>query len=109
MYTHIYQNSYVVLIVSFILLCVIFYIFEIGYTTNILPTGRVVKKFSWKYPLAISLIIWIFWYFYLYPPENVKVSSPKIQEYSSGFVSTQNSTSKVDKLLDQRINMNNWN
>lgn len=108
MYTHIYQNSYVIMILSFVLLSLIFYVFKIGYNTIILPNGKVIKKFSWKYPLAISLIIWVFWYFYLYPPTNVKTYTSKSPEYSSGTPRNYLST-KTNKLLDQRINMVNWN
>ncbi len=110
MYTHIYQNSYVILIISFILLSLIFYVFEIGYSTSVLPDGKVVKKFSWKYPLAISLIIWLFWYFYLYPPESIKTGTTKSAKYNSDITSPKNSMSgDANRLLDQRINMANWN
>ena len=73
MYTRMFQNSYVVALITFILLVVIFYIFKIGYTTTIEYSGdqnclengtcnytRAVKKFSWKYPLAITLLYHIY-------------------------------------------------
>lgn len=108
MYTHIYQNSYVILIITFIALCVIFYIFEIGYSTSVLPSGKVVKKFSWKYPLAISLIVWVIWYFYLFPPSTIK-NPPSSVEYSPNSASNKNVSLGKNKILDQRINMINWN
>ena len=62
MYTQIFKNSYVVAIIVFIALVVIFYLFQIGYTSTIEYTGdegcmekgtctstKVVKKFSWRY------------------------------------------------------------
>ena len=105
MYTKIYQNSYIVFAISFIAISAIFYLLEIGYTSKI-ENGKVVKKFSWKYPLAISLIIWIFWHFYLYPPKGDKfitstdygITTPNEKYYPA-----------PNRLLAQRINMNNWN
>src|SRR5690606_6586711 len=69
MYTSIYQNSYIVALIVFIILVVIFYLFEIGYVTEIDPDGKIVKKFSWRYPLAIALIVWLIWHFWLFPPK----------------------------------------
>ena len=112
MYTRIYQNSYVVLIITFIMLCVIFYLFQIGYATKILPNGKIVKKFSWKYPLAISLIVWVFWHFYLYPPADIKTTSipTNYVEHSVNTISTNNIPIKTNnKITTQRINMTNWN
>ncbi|XWV26308.1 hypothetical protein QJ857_gp0766 [Tupanvirus soda lake] len=114
MYTRIYQNSYIVLIITFILLCVIFYLFEIGYNTEISPEGKVIKTFSWKYPLAISLIVWVFWHFYLFPPleDNNTAKIAAIQQEYSVSKNTSpidNSTPKTTKLMAQRINMVNWN
>ena len=110
MHTHIYQNSFVILIIAFILLCVIFYIFQIGYNTEILPNGKINKKFSWKYPLAISLIIWVFWHFYLFPsPEKTDLIASDDVFSTPKSVSTTHLSSKTNKLMDQHINMANWN
>jgi hypothetical protein len=69
MYTCIFQNSYVILIITFIVLYIFFYLFDIGYHKEIRDKDHtVVKKFGWKYPLAISLLVWVIWHFYLYPP-----------------------------------------
>lgn len=106
MYTKLYQNSYIVLIITFILLCAIFYLFEIGYQIQVSPEGKVIKKFSWKYPLAISLIVWVFWHFYLFPPnENI---NPPISSHSENIPS-ENIISKNNRLAIQKINMVNWN
>lgn len=113
MYTSIYQNSYVILIISFIALSLVCYMFELGYTSTI-QDGTVVKKFSWKYPLAISLIIWLFWHFYLYPPaEEMVVDQQTVDvNYSAqkgGASPMQAFIPKTNKLMAQKINMNNWN
>ncbi|BCS83136.1 hypothetical protein QLL95_gp0987 [Cotonvirus japonicus] len=102
MYTSIYQNSYVAFIVTFIVLCIIFYFFKIGYTTTI-SNGNITKKFSWKYPLAISLIVWVVWYFWLYPPSNIKSQSKNLDSVSTINGNTGNN------LQTQQINMYDWN
>lgn len=102
MYTSIFQNSYVIFIISFIALSAIFYLFEIGYTTTI-ENGKVIKKFSWRYPLAISLVIWLLWHFYLFPPkEEIAPSNKSPTPVSEKYFVYPN------RLLAQKINMNNW-
>ena len=105
MYTSIYQNSFVILILSFIVLSALFYILQIGYTTDIQPDGKVVKKFSWKYPLAISLILWVIWYFFLFPPMEETLTSVSSKEtISSNATSPDNFSYKPN----HKINMENW-
>lgn len=99
-YTSIYQNSYVVAIIVFIILVALFYIFEIGFTTEI-KDGKIIKHFSFKYPLAISLIVWLFWYFYMYPPIDNDVGLTTVKQYR------QASTSDIFNPYDQEINMVN--
>ncbi|AVL94790.1 hypothetical protein ma404 [Moumouvirus australiensis] len=96
-YTSIYQNSYVILVITFIVLCIIFYIFKIGYNTE-LKDGKVIKTFSWKYPLAISLIVWLIWHFYLYPPGDI----------STDNIQTPTNTMRPN-VPTQKIIMENWN
>jgi hypothetical protein len=67
MYTHIYQNSFVAMIFAFLLICMIFYIFHIGYSMDI-ENGTIVSTFNWKYPLAIAFLVWLLWYFVFFPP-----------------------------------------
>lgn len=107
MYTNIYQNSYVILVIAFIIISAICYIFEIGYNTKI-SDNKIIKSFSWKYPLAISLIIWVFWHFYLYPPTyspNSEISATSNDYHSP----SGGDLLKTNKLMTQRINMANWN
>lgn len=102
MYTSIFQNSYVIFAISFIVLTAIFYIFEIGFTTK-LENGKIVKKFSWTYPLVLSLIIWLFWHFYLYPPkEEITANYTTNTQVNDKYFTPSN------RMLSQKINMNNW-
>jgi uncharacterized membrane protein (DUF485 family) len=91
MYTCIFKNSYVASIITFIILYILFYMFEIGYTTD-MKDGRVVKRAGWKYPLAITLIVWVIIHFYVYPPHKkpMACATPTVPG-------------------TQKINMYNWN
>lgn len=103
MYTSIFQNSYIVAIFVFIILCLVFYFLEIGFSTTI-ENGEVVKKFSWKYPLAISLIVWLVWYFVLYPPKDTKIAPSSFGSALSASLSPTNVAAAT-----QKINLANWN
>lgn len=111
-YTHIYQNSYIVAAIVFVVLCIVFYFLEIGYNVEI-KDGKVIKNFSWKYPLAIALIVWIIWYFYLYPPTSLKENNTKIDKPRKIAPNTTTSSSSFsfmyDKNIPQKIDMVNWN
>lgn len=111
MYTKLYQNSYVIFILTFIILCLICYFFEIGYNVEV-ENGRAVKKFSWKYPLAISLIVWVVWHFYLFPPADVKQTTEmdlfENPNDLSPHLELNQCVAKANKLQSQRINMVNW-
>lgn len=106
MYTHIYQNSYIMSIILFALLCAIFYMFQIGYNSKITPNGQLVKTFSWKYPLAITLIFWVIWHFYVYPP--IKTVSVK-DKYDITSVTSVDVPVRKRNIASQKINMENWN
>lgn len=125
----IFHNSYIVAATTFLVLCILFYVFKIGYTTTRDPrTGEIVEKFSWKLPLAISLITWIFWHFYLYPPFQEIPSKSTEPYYGVNRASTlsdtdavngchritHHHTSSLSNMFKQRgtapkINMVNWN
>lgn len=70
----IFKNSYVMFFISAIVLFAGFYFFyhEKKLVNVPLQNGNFQQKytytFNWKYPLAISLLIWIIWHFYLFPP-----------------------------------------
>lgn len=104
MYTHIYQNSYIVAIITFILLSVFCYFFEIGYSINY-EDDKVVKKFSWKYPLAITLIIWVVWHFILFPPPE---QLPQYQKINSNVSPEENFLLKKEKVVIPKFNSTNW-
>lgn len=89
---NILKNPFVIFILAFVVLYILFYIFNIGYTTKI-QNGAIVKKVGWKYPLAIALILWLIWYFILFPPQRHehKESKGSIKE-NEGI----------------KINMENW-
>lgn len=105
-YTKIYQNSYVIFIITFLFLSIVFYLFRIGYQTSI-ENGKFVKKFSWKYPLAISLIVWLFWHFCLYPPSE-EASTNIVLPQKENFSSSINKYLNRSNISSQKINMVNW-
>lgn len=122
MYNRIWQNSYVALVISFIILCIICYLFGIGSTTEVqyvtktengkqILTPKVVKKFSWKYPLAISLLVWVIWHFYLYPPhEEIEIQQPvgTLEVPNNPAIIAANLPRSCE-MNNQKINLNNWN
>ena len=100
MYTHIYQNSY---IVTFIFLCIIlaiFYFFDIKSSIEISKTGEISKKFNWKMPLALTLLFWLLWHFVIFPPidtkpnQTKKIATPSIED---------------NVIVNQKFNVANWN
>jgi len=117
MYTCMFQNSYVVMFITFTFLCLFFYLFEIGFNKSVqtdATTGekRTIKKFSWKYPLAIALIVWLVWHFYLYPPaEIVAQPSSTVSDYSptNQPIAAKRMPYMTNEATMQKINMNNWN
>lgn len=112
MYTSIYQNSYIILLITFVMLSVICYLLQIGYTTEI-KDGKIIKKFSWKYPLAISLIVWIIWHFLLFPSKEETVTDQPSNMINYNMQNTSSSSkelfAKTNRLVSQKINMANWN
>ena len=106
----IFKNSYVVFVLTFIMLYVLFYLFGIGYQTEII-NGKPVIKFSWRYPLGLSLIVWVFRHFYLYPVDEF----PKLKCMDGGIPPSENKISPTkifNKMMksapNQKINMKNW-
>lgn len=109
-YEHIYQNSYIVSAVVLVILLLIFYLFDIGSKTTIESDGSIRTNFNWKLPLAITLIFWVVWHFFVFPPiQDKKIVSPK--KYDS--INSVNppvvpSSNKTFGLRDQQINRANW-
>lgn len=110
-YSSIYQNSYIMFVITFIVVSAICYLFEIGFNVNY-HDGKIVKKFSWKYPLGIALIVWVIWHFFLFPPgvehaQHLSHVSHVVQPESVPMVDS--CTMNTNKLIQQKINMANWN
>lgn len=101
MYACIFKNSYIMAVIIFIALLVICNLFDFGTGTEI-RDGKVVKKFSWKYPLAIALVFWLVWHFYFFPDK----TGQKIWESAPKSLSP---TSASGEISQQRINLANWN
>lgn len=73
--SELYKNSYVVAIAVFVILYLIFYIFNIGARREII-NGVLVVHHNWIIPLIIAIATWAIWHFFLYPPaKRVKVNS----------------------------------
>lgn len=103
----IFKNSYIVAFLTFIILCIIFYIFGIGYQTKV-EDGKVVKKFSWRYPLALALVVWVIWYFWIYPPaKNKQIETHRTVVNITG--GGDKSVKYNNLSSEKRINMNDWN
>lgn len=96
MYSNLFKNSYVMFVLSFIILYGLFYLLDIGTRVKIVD-NKVSKKAGWQYPLAIALIIWVIWHFLLYPPKNIKTPESK---QSAQFSSPPSNIPE--------INMKNW-
>ena len=97
------------MIIAFVVLCAAFYLFGIGFTTTIEPDGKINRRFSYKYPLAIALIIWLLWYFVLFPP-------PCVAESDAISFSTSSPEAPPTPIhkggmhgINQRISMIDWN
>jgi predicted RND superfamily exporter protein len=144
----IFENSYVVALITFILLIAIFYVFKIGYKLEYQydPNQddlsrdnqknnklKPIYKFSIRYPLAIALMVWIYWHFFLFPTEdtniinqikqktNINQNSEKMPEstnrtvpdakiYNKEFIRNSNHTAGhiVGGSTEQKINMEKW-
>jgi len=103
-----FKNSYVILAISFVTLCIVFYLGEFGYTVQMVD-GRPMKKFSWKYPLAISLIIWVVWHFYVYPlPDEIEGVNGQVVEPHTSPKPTNIMPAYSPQGMVQNINMTNW-
>jgi uncharacterized membrane protein (DUF106 family) len=89
----IFKNSFFVFLLTFIVFYIIFVVINSrkvrGEFRNPLTVGS-----TWKYPLAIALVVWIIWYFFVFPP-NGNCLFKKIQK------------NKTD-VCSQKINMQNW-
>lgn len=87
----IFQNPYIVSVFTFILAYIGLYCFNVG-VTMIEKNGRIIKRPGWKYPLAITVLVWSFWALYLYPID----------------LSLGSSTTETVKIEPSNVNLNQW-
>ena len=73
----IFENSYFVALITFIALTVFFYIFDIGFTTQVI-NGKKEKVYTYRYQIAIALVVWLIWQFWLYPSTVEPVAAKQI-------------------------------
>lgn len=69
-----YKNSYLAAVVAFIIVTILIYVFKVGYLYEI-KDGQVTKRINWKIPVIWALLIWLLWYFVLYPVTTPQVFS----------------------------------
>lgn len=98
-YQDLLKNSFVIALIIFLILCMIFYLFKIGYKITIDDDGDVKESFSWKYPLAITLIAWLILYFFVMPPKQSTNTQHK----------QVTSNPAIRSINYQKINLDNWN
>lgn len=81
-----YHNSYFSSFLFFIILLLIFYKWELGYYISV-QDGKLTKKFNWIFPIAFTLLFWIFWRFFVFPPEyfSGQVPNPVIEETGTHY------------------------
>jgi len=96
-----FRNSYVIFFVTLILSGIVVYMFSIGEQTD--ENGNV--KFNWRYPLAFSLMVWVFCHFYLFP-----VSGEFEMEKDHAVENVMMGGMMQQRLAGiQKINLVNWN
>lgn len=79
-YNSLYQNSFVVALVSFFILLAIFFVFDIAPTITVDDNGDIKRTVNWKYPLIIAIFILLLWYFVVFPPDSItQPSAPEVK------------------------------
>jgi len=91
----IFENSYLVAIIAFFALCVLFYIFGLGFQESIV-NGQKVKTFTYRYQIVLALLVWLLWKFLLYPAS---------EEPPSQFIETPMSGGGIG---DLKMNLKNY-
>lgn len=94
MVKHLYENSYVVAIVTFVILLILCYVFDIGTQYRVNDKNQLQKSFNWKYPLALSLLVWVSWHFFVFPQSKDEPSTLSIMK---------------NNLNAQKMFVNTWN
>ena len=76
MNTKIFKNAYIAAIIALFVSYLFFYIFKIGYREK-MENGRMKKYPSWYMPIAFAGIVFVAWYFFLFPVVNQPSELPK--------------------------------
>lgn len=100
---NIFKNSYIIFVLSLIILFLLFYFFNINPTVES-KNGKVIRKTNWRQPLAISLLIWVLWHFCFFPPQNDFFAQQNYNISEKSIVAHPKLYGGV-----QKINMLNWN
>lgn len=74
-YSSLYQNSFVAAIIAFLAFLLIFFVFDIAPTIKV-EDGKIKHTVNWKYPLILAILVFLVWYFILFPPEVIKPTLP---------------------------------
>ena len=69
---NLYKNSWFVAIIAFCIVGAICYWFKLGYRELPPGTKRSLKDYNIAYPAAIAGLVWILWYFCLFPHRTIK-------------------------------------
>lgn len=64
------KNSYVIAILTFLVVYYVFYVLGIGYRT-FQDGNKTIKDMSIKFPLLFAFGIWLIWHFILFPHPSV--------------------------------------
>jgi hypothetical protein len=97
---NLFKNSYVIFILSLLILSGLFYLLGIGFNYETDENGKIVKTFTFYYPLAFALIIWVLVHFFIYPQDEDTI---KQEAALSG-----GDSSYIRTVQGQRINMAHW-
>jgi hypothetical protein len=101
MYLDLIKNSYVAAIVAFVIAWVMLYLIDIGTDIKI-SNGKKTKVMGWKYPLAIALIVWLIWYFFLFPQKESNIIS------NSNLIPELMTSRTPNGSIRQQIMMDPW-
>jgi hypothetical protein len=106
------KNSYVIFFITFIVLSLLSYFFKIGGTNRINTSGKIPKvdfKYSWKYPLGISLLVWLLVHFWVYPPDDILYGTIDMKGGNTKHRSISNKSISINFDEIPKMDLNPWN